>query len=129
MATRVILCIDDSPIRFGIMYRMAAQRGVQLIVTEDPEFISMVLLRPVDGVQIVGVCLDHDMPGRDASRIARDSLCEKSFPVAVVSSNRDGADKLSQLLTEFAVPNEKIPAGIGGVDWVERVFEFFGVSE
>lgn len=124
---RIILAVDDMPTRYGTFMRHCAQEDILLVVSDHPEYINM-LLRNTPSGQILGICLDHDMPGRDAREIARESLVNYSIPVAIVSTNPDGSRDLSEILTEYAVPNARLLAGIGSSDWVERVIEYFEES-
>lgn len=122
---RRILCIDDSPIRFRVFYMMAAKSGIQLIITEDPLLVRFVLDYPVQDSPLIGICLDHDMPGRDAKKIATELLGPLNIPVAIVSNNYDGARVLGHILDEFAVPNRAFPASTGGPEWVASILEWF----
>lgn len=115
----IILAIDDSPSRYGRLFRQCAKEGVTVIVTDSPTYIEMVLGHPA----LLGVCLDHDMPGQDAREIARDLLGARNFPVIVVSNNTDGAKALMGILDEFEVPNTYMPAG--GMDWEDRILAWF----
>jgi len=124
---RRILCIDDSVARFMMMYRVAAKEGILLTITDNPELIRLILRVPIPECPLIGICLDHDMPGRNAVDIARDLLGPHSIPVAIVSNNHDGCVKLADVLNEFAVPNQRVPAG--GVDWEERVIDWFKSQE
>lgn len=120
---QIILCIDDQPARFERMYRRCAAHSIQVVVTDNPEFIRMVLGCKDPAAIVVGICLDHDMPGRDASQICHDLLSTVRTPIAVVSANTLGAQKLAHILSEYEATACKIPAG--GMSWESRVLGFF----
>jgi CheY-like chemotaxis protein len=126
---RHVLCIDDSVARYGMMYRTASKEGILLTITDNPELIRMILRFPIPECPLIGICLDHDMPGRDAVEIARNLIGPHSIPVAIVSNNHDGCLRLAAVLEEYAVPNQRMPAGAGGMGWEEWVLDWFKSQE
>lgn len=123
-----ILCIDDMPARYSLFYAQATRKGVLPIITEDPDMID-IAIQPLASFPLLGVCLDHDMPNRDAVEICRRFLIVRNLPVAIVSTNPYGSDRLADILSEYAVPHMKIPASIGGQSWVDQLFQFFQVFD
>ena len=124
-AMKRILCIDDSPMRFRVFYLKASKLGIQLLITDHPDTVRWVLDYPVLDAPLIGICLDHDMPGRDARKMAVELLGPWNIPVAIVSNNYDGARILGHILDEFAVPNRAFPASTGGPEWVDSILEWF----
>ncbi len=82
----IVLCIDDSPIRYRWLAEYLKARNIIVICVDRPSAVEL-YLEAYRG-QIVGICLDHDMPV-DGAVIAREHLCELSIPVAIVSNNKD----------------------------------------
>lgn len=119
---KIVLAIDDSWSRYETLYQILAAQDIALIVTDNPDYIEIVMTGP----GVVGVCLDHDMPGRDPFRITQESLCPRSVPVVIVSTNYDGARRLNDLLTEYGVPAWRCPAG--SLEWAPRVRDYFLTS-
>ncbi len=68
----IILCIDDSYDRYTKFAHLAAEQGFVAVVGYGPAFINFYLDNCRD--QIVGTCLDHDMPGYNGQVVARDHL-------------------------------------------------------
>lgn len=127
---KAILVIDDSPLRYQTFMRIAGHMGILLVITENPEYIEMFLdNKNIEGLELIGICLDHDMPGRNAVKIAEELLGEFNLPVAIVSNNTLGAAKLENVLTQFAVPCAQIPAWAAGREWVGNVLEFFAAEK
>jgi hypothetical protein len=124
----IILCIDDSVSRYGKMYRVAALRGIVLIITDNVNYIETVLEnKPVAGIPLIGVCLDYDIPGVKTKEITHELLCHLTVPVAVVSNNHSGCKELSAILDGYEVKNHIMPAGC--FDWEERVLNWLTGQE
>lgn len=110
---KIVLAIDDTPERYF---------GLSLLLGEGH---LVVCLQTVTGAEMVlasgkvcAVFLDHDMPSVKNGAIteeysgqyfAREVLAQRSIPVAITSANPDGAEKISSILEEYAVPWELLP--------------------
>ena len=118
----IILCIDDSYDRYEKFVQMAAERGLVAVVGYGPAFIDFYLNNCRDS--IVGICLDHDMPGYDGQLVARDHLRELSIPVVVTSSNPGGATAIKSILDEYAVPCVMMKP-VNMLEWQRRALDWF----
>ena len=94
----IILCIDDSYDRYSKFARMAAEKGLVAVIGYGPEFINFYLNNCRN--QIVGICLDHDMPGYNGRKVAQNDLSEFNIPVVITSSNPLGANAIKDILDE-----------------------------
>lgn len=123
MKRDIIIAIDDSFTRYVAMSKLAAKCGITVIITENPEYIQMLLdITPKN--RVLGICMDHDMPGRNALTIARDLVGHKNYPVMIVSTNLPGAENIREILEEYAVPHVgKYPAG--QPDWEYKILNWF----
>jgi len=101
----LILCIDDEPIRYRKLRRLTFDHGMVVVTTCRLEDVEE-YFRSQD--EIVGICLDHDMPTRTGEDFAY-ILREKNFPVVVTSMNETGARKICSVLSEYETPNIYLP--------------------
>jgi hypothetical protein len=98
---KIILCIDDMPIR----YQDIRCDWAVLITTCRMEDYRFLVNRHKAGlVRIVGVMLDHDMPFQDGVWYADKIREDLHVPVALTSNNRNGRDHMFALLEEYEVP-------------------------
>lgn len=104
----VIVAIDDEPYRYSELARRALKRGWVLVPVDREAMIDMVL-NCYRG-NILAVMLDHDIPGTDGAKIAKEHLGYRSHPVIITSNNSSGAKRIAAVLDEYAVPHETIPA-------------------
>lgn len=123
---RFILCIDDDPIRY---------RNLQELLLSDSatEDIRLLLTCRLDDVieylrghyTLFGVCLDHDMPGRNGQYYAG-ILRDRNFPVAITSLNPDGAKAIKYLLDGYCTENILSPcSSLENRGWEIDVVNFF----
>jgi DNA-binding response OmpR family regulator len=123
---KIILCIDDSPERYGNLAKFVSHRGITVIVTcRMEEVIFYTDSDCSDCYEIIGVCLDHDMPFQDGMYFAINHLREKSWPVAITSMNPSGAENMFQELSSYETPCTKIPAGVPF--FTSKIANFFHV--
>ena len=118
-----ILCIDDEPCRYDRFYPMALHRGLDVVISHDPTLLQLYFAHPLPGSELVGVCLDHDMPLADGHALARSFLIERGVPVAVVSTNEAGRNRIARLLEEYDTPCSIIPATVQG--WEQHALTLF----
>lgn len=120
---RIILCIDDEPVRFrklnALLASNQATADIRCVFSCRLEDVIEYLSGPYN---IYGVCLDHDMPKQKGTFFAG-ILREKNYPVAIVSLNPDGAKAISYLLKEYETPHEEIPCTDAAFE--ARVLSFF----
>lgn len=116
----MILAIDDSPIRYHKLARLAAEKGINLIVTcrlEEYEFYT-----EEPSYKIVGVCLDHDMPFQSGEDFAKD-LALRGYPVVVVSNNHAAGERCRRILEETETRVKTSPASTDAW-WAENVLSW-----
>ena len=131
---RLLLCIDDDPYRYRDLAPLLKAAGVFLVVHHDPEMVALVLGTYRD--ELVGVCLDHDMPTLTGVEMAKLYLIDKSLPVAITSANPVGAQAIAALLAEYQVPHKLLSASVKTSvqqacpnGWEQAVMEFFGLVQ
>lgn len=122
---RYILCIDDEPSRYDRLARSVPNDVVVLVTCRLEEVKFYLYTYRAD---IIGVCLDHDMPFADGQYFASHVLNELSIPVAVVSQNPMGAAKIIDILEEWATPTRALPAA-HREEWVRDIKTFFRLNE
>lgn len=116
----IILCIDDDPKRYEWIIKTNSDWTILVTCRlEEVEFYLHFYKN-----RIWGVCLDHDMPGPNGQYFAQHVLNEYSFPVVIVSNNIPGANKICEILDEWAVPYTRIPAS-AGIRWGTEVLGYF----
>jgi CheY-like chemotaxis protein len=120
---KILLCIDDQPIRYKRLRKLTSDYGVIVVTTCRLEDVNEYLRGPD---QIVGVCLDHDMPFQSGAYFA-EILREKNYPVAITSMNPDGAAIIKNILDEYETPNKLLPCSRRG-GWEYQVFAFLGIE-
>jgi CheY-like chemotaxis protein len=120
---KFILCIDDDPIRYRGLRQEIAARGLPLLVVHTCRQEDVVQYLDKLAGELVGVCLDHDMPFQDGQWFVRQYLQERNHPVVVVSHNTPMADSMAALLQDYEVPVIKVRAGSPGFE--NLVLTFF----
>jgi len=118
--TNIILCIDDEPIRYRELRKMAHDRDIVVVTTCRWSDFNEYIKGPDT---ILGVCLDHDMPTRGTAFAAE--LREYNYPVAITSLNPTGAETMKGMLDEFETPVMLLPCTT--VDWETEAFYFWGL--
>jgi CheY-like chemotaxis protein len=101
---RILLAIDDDPLRYQYLSRLLAKHDVVVAVVQNPDAADMLL----DSKAVFAVMLDHDMPGWTGQHYAREVLGPRNIPVCISSANPAGARACSDILNEFAVPHTVI---------------------
>jgi len=119
----IILCVDDSYSRYGRFSRLAADQGMIAVVGCGRNFIEFYLDNVRD--QIVGICLDHDMPGLNGEEVAREYMSAFNIPVVITSMNLDGAQRIHQVLTEAGVLSVRMRPLSSDAGWEERALSWF----
>lgn len=117
--SHLVLCIDDEPIRYRKLRKMVAETPMVLVTTCRHEDVNEYLQGPH---QIVGVCLDHDMPQVSGAYFAG-ILREKNIPIVITSLNPEGARHIKFLLDEYETPNMILPCTTEG--WEDRAVKFW----
>lgn len=120
---KIILCIDDSPERYDTFIVRARARDCICIISHDPYTVHQAL--DVYRDDIIGICLDHDMPIQNGMFFVNNFLIGISMPVSIVSANEHGARRMKDTLEEYQ-GNVQLNSAISK-DWVERTFQLFGV--
>ncbi len=117
----VVLCIDDSPPRYNQLMKSLWQRNIVTIVCCTLEEVNFYLDGPYN---ILGVCLDHDMPVV-GTYFAR-HIIPDCYPLAITSVNTVGADNIIAILEEINYQSrfKKIP-GVGS--WSNDALKFFNI--
>ena len=118
---KILLCIDDQPIRYKKLRKMTHSLNIVTVTTCRMEDVIEYLRGPD---KIVGVCLDHDMPFQDGAWYSR-LLREKSHPVVITSMNSQGAANMQVILDEYETRNIYLPCTQH--DWETNALIFFGV--
>ena len=120
MKIKTILCIDDSPERYMKLSRIADKEGIFVAVTHNLESVNYYL---DNGYNIIGICLDHDMPGQNGTYYAEHVLPDY-IPVIITSFNPVGAQNISNILKkkDFKAWERMSPSGS---EWSERALDFF----
>lgn len=123
---RVVLCIDDEPIRYRNLAKQLPN-DIVLITTHSLQDVKFYLELP-QLYQIVGICLDCDMPnGPQGFYYASHILNEKNIPVVIASQNSSEALKCHEILDEYATPNILLPV-MDDEGWIKMVIDFFKVG-
>lgn len=120
---KIILCIDDMPQRYtNLAFRLgAADKPITVVVTcrmEDVRFYT-----ENKCYEIIGVCLDHDMPFQDGMYFAIHYLREHNWPVAITSANPFGAEDIFKELDYCDTPCKKIP--VTDRNFTPQLMEYF----
>ena len=120
---KIVLCIDDQPIRFCTLR--------QKLNKIDPDIAVVVTCRIDDFFwyinspdKILGVCLDHDMPYKEGPFFA-EQLGEFNYPVAIVSQNPSGVATLEATLNYWGVKNKITNCAWN--NWEDLAIEFFEI--
>ena len=93
---KTILCIDDDPIRYTRFNK--TYLDVQVIVTCRLEEVRF-YLEGCRTYNIIGICLDHDMPYVTGDYFARYLLNDyPDIPVVITSNNLPGAETIESIL-------------------------------
>lgn len=119
----VILCIDDMPIRYHRLADVAKDHDVMVLVTCRLEDVNFYLSQK-DLYQIIGICLDHDMPNLNGDYYAKNIFSEKNIPVVISSHNPDGALKIEEYLNDYETPNILLPSE-DSESWAKFAMAFF----
>jgi hypothetical protein len=117
----LVLCIDDDGGRYRYAHPVFSAHGWLPLVTDEPGAVAYYLDAYRD--RIVGVCLDHDMRTADGAYFAREHLCALSLPVAIVSANSVGAERIARILCDFGVMYAVTPAT--DADWPKHAASLF----
>lgn len=102
---KIVLCIDDEPIRYRELRNLLAKDGIVVVTTCRLEDFFQYMDSPYE---IVGVCLDHDMPFQSGMYFAG-VLRQHNYPVVITSLNNNGAKNISYHLDEYETPNIILP--------------------
>ena len=121
--SRIILCIDDEPIRYHRIAR-DLKRLADLTVVVTCRMEDVVFYTTNDSYEICGVCLDHDMPFGNGVAFAQTFFTERSIPVAIVSQNFDGARNIQKVLQEYETPCILLPMRDDDA-WNRNVIDYF----
>lgn len=119
---KIILCVDDTPVRYNRLAALAAERGFVVVVTCRFEDVKFYLDN--DCYDPIGVCLDHDMPNYDGTSFAREFFMERNIPVVISSHNPGGSEKIAAVLDTYLTPYCYAPAKNRDY-WVQEVLNFF----
>lgn len=120
---KIILCIDDSPDRYHTFILRARVRDCFCIISHDPYTVGQAL--DVYRHDIVGVCLDHDMPIQNGKFFVNNFLLGTPIPVSIVSANVLASQSMKDMLDEYEC-NVQLNSAISK-DWVEKTLDMFGV--
>lgn len=124
--SKIILCIDDVPSRYTLLARHVAPE-IMIVVTHDLADV-MFYFTLSDIYDIVGVCLDCDMPhGPQGYYYASNILNERNIPVVIASQNPGESLKCADVLEEYSTPNLLHPIKYD-IDWVYRAMNFINGS-
>jgi hypothetical protein len=121
---KVILAIDDTPVRYVRVAKELASAEIALLVTWEPEVVRFYLRT----YKPMGILLDHDMPIQNGNWFAENLLKEYSHPVLVVSHNPTGAQRIKATLDDWfvSVKIDPIPVETDKIlDWLDRAKNFF----
>jgi len=92
---KLILCIDDQPDRYDELVSLCSRIGVLVVVADRPEHVRHYLERHTEGVELVGILLDHDMPIRAGTEFVEDIANHRDeTTVIAVSGNVVGRERL-----------------------------------
>jgi len=123
---QVILCVDDQPKRYEALVAIChMDHGIRVVVTDNADAIRQFFEFPVQGDEVIGVCLDHDMPQLSAFYVVEEFLGPRNIPVVVTSNNYSGANKLAAALNDFEVPCRIEP----GARDREFIMNYFGIID
>lgn len=120
----MLLCIDDEPIRYIRLANHLREINSRTVVAVTCKIDEVnFYLKTAD---VIGVCLDHDMPVRGTS-FAQHFFTERNIPVMIVSHNPGGALKIMDILNEFGTPNIYCPVK-DTKSWLDSVIRFFNLE-
>jgi len=110
--------IDDECTRA----RGLISRGHQVFLAHGFYQVSVLL----EGTHAQGdrydiILCDHDMPKGDGYEVCKNYLIERGIPVVIHSLNPWGAERMANLLEEYAVPHVILPCT--EARWEERIEE------
>lgn len=120
---KILLAVDDDPSRYEKLSQVLREYKIVLACVQNPIAAKILL----DSGSVIGAFLDHDMPYWDGQHYAREVFGPRSFPVCVTSGNPVGADSISEILTDFGVWHQIIPASRSDAtalwkDWVLGIY-------
>ena len=116
---RVLLCVDDEPIRYEKLASKLKSLDILLVVTHIPRHVDFYIEHY--RYEIIAVCLDHDMPINDGVEFANRVFCELGFKVLIVSGNPEGAKNIKKVLDDFFTPNQIVPATMK--NWEDAIID------
>ena len=120
MSNKSILCIDDEPIRYNALAFQAEQKDIQILLAQTIAQAKFYLDRPH---QIIGICLDHDMPEANGLHYAEHIIENPTIPIVITSLNTDGARRIGYILDNKGT--KWYHANIGVTTWAWNAITFF----